>query len=209
MNTIAQRSKQLIFPTPLYIIDFNDTSFCDETIVNLKWLQDNNLGVGDDLCWTSIDTLHKRNEFQKIQSIILKEIEQVFNDVGLIRETQYISCMWANISKAINRHALHPHANSFFSGVIYLNTPINPGNIGFKDPRPAAEVLTFDYIESSIFSQRTIEIEPVKGRMIVFPSWLYHGTKRGFFPNDEERISLSFNILPKVKVQDFTRKIEL
>jgi uncharacterized protein (TIGR02466 family) len=102
---------------------------------------------------------------------------------------------------------LHPHSNSFFSGVLYCETPGISGNIGFKDPRPAAEVLYFDYADNSIFKERTVEIEPKKGRLVMFPSWLYHGTKSGFFSENENRISLSFNIMPVTEVTDFSKKI--
>ena len=117
--------------------------------------------------------------------------------------------MWANVSKSKNRHALHLHANSYFSGVLYLDAPSSPGNIGFKDPRVASEMLSFDYKLGSMFKERTIEIEPKPGRMLMFPSWLSHGTKPGNFNDSENRISLSFNVLPKVNVQDFSRKISL
>jgi uncharacterized protein (TIGR02466 family) len=205
----ASRQGSLIFPTPLHIIDFDDLTFCDRAATEIKNMQDAGLGGGDHLCWTTPDDLHKRDKFQELTAIIENEINLVFDNIGLLRDSFYITCMWANISKPDNRHALHMHANSFYSGVIYLETHGNPGNIGFKDPRYGSELLSFDYSTDSIFKSRTHEVTPKKGRLIFFPSWLAHGTKSGNFEYSQNRISLSFNVMPRCTIQDFTRKLTL
>lgn len=205
----VSRQTQLIFPTPVHIVDFSDTTFCDRAVVAVKAIQDAGEGVGDNICWCTPDNLDIRSEFQEIKGIILSEIDRVFNYIGLVRDSQYITCMWANVSKPQNRHALHPHANSYYSGVIYLETPGIPGNIGFKDPRPGSEMLSPDYTENSMFKLRTIEVEPKKGRLVMFPSWLHHGTRPGHFNESESRIALSFNIMIKGTITDHTRRLTL
>jgi uncharacterized protein (TIGR02466 family) len=204
-----QRQSLLIFPTPLHIVDFNDTAFCDRAVANLNTMKTAGLGGGDHLCWTSPDDLHTRSEFEELKNIIFQEAELVFDSIGLVRDSFYFTCMWANVSKPDNRHALHIHANSFYSGVIYLEAHGNPGNIGFKDPRYGSELLSFDYTHDSVFKERTHEVMPKKGRLVFFPSWLSHGTKSGNFEYYQDRISLSFNIMPKCSIQDFTRKLVL
>lgn len=205
----VNRQGLLIFPTPLHIIDFDDLSFCDRAATEIKNIQANGAGSGDHLCWTTPDDLHTRESFQELRIILENEVNLVFDNIGLLRDSCYITCMWANVSKPDNRHALHMHANSFYSGVIYLETYGNPGNIGFKDPRYGSEMLSFDYTNESIFKQRTYEITPKKGRLVLFPSWLAHGTKSGNFEYFQNRISLSFNIMPRCSIQDFTRKLTL
>lgn len=203
------RQTVLLFPTPIYVVDFHDNDFCDHAATAVKNIKNNNEGFGDHLCWTTPDDLHTRPEFGELKKILFDEIDKVFDEVGLIRESFYITCMWANISKSENRHALHLHANSYFSGVIYLEAPEDSGNIGFKDPRVASELLSFDYTDDSIFKNRTIELEPRKGRLLIFPSWLHHGTRPGTFDDSLDRIALSFNVMPRCNVQDFSRKISL
>jgi len=205
----AQRQVMSLFPTPLYVVDFDNLDFIQNIKIEVLKILQNGEVTRDELCSTTPDDLHNRESFSKLKDIILAEVELVFENIGLLYDDFYISCMWANISKSKNRHALHLHANSYFSGVLYLDAPASPGNIGFKDPRAASEMLSFDYKPGSMFKERTIEIEPKTGRMLIFPSWLYHGTRPGNFNDDENRISLSFNILPKVNVQDFSRKISL
>ena len=207
--TGAQRQMMSLFPTPLYLVDFDNLDFIQNIKIEvLKILQSGEV-IGDELCLTTPDDLHNRKPFSKLKDIILAEVRLIFENVGLIYDDIYISCMWANISKSKNRHALHLHANSYFSGVLYLDAPSSPGNIGFKDPRAASEMLSFDYKPGSMFKERTIEVEPKTGRLLIFPSWLHHGTRSGNFDDNENRISLSFNVLPKVNVQDFSRKISL
>jgi uncharacterized protein (TIGR02466 family) len=139
----------------------------------------------------------------------MSEVSLYLDELGVIRDSEKMTCMWANISKSKNRHAVHMHPNSFLSGVLYLNTPGTPGNIGFKDPRPGAEILAFNYKEDSVFKYRTREVEPKEGLLILFPSWLQHGTTRGNFEDLEDRISLSFNILPTGNFTDYSRRISL
>jgi len=205
----VSRQTQLIFPTPVHIVDFSDTEFCDKASLAVRAILDNGEGGGDDVCWCTPDNLDLRPEFSEIKNIILSEVGKVFDYIGLVRDDFYMTCMWANVSKPKNRHALHPHANSYYSGVMYLEAPGIPGNIGFKDPRPSSEILSPDYIQNSIFKLRTIEFEPKKGRLIMFPSWLHHGTRPGNFDENLNRISLSFNIMPRCVITDHTRRITL
>ena len=206
---IQHRQTVLTFPTPIHIIDFEKNDFCDRAAESVRKIKNSKQGFGDNLCWTTPDDLHTRQEFDELKNFLYIEIDKVLDEVGLLRESFYISCMWANLSKAENRHALHLHANSYYSGVIYLEAPDQPGNIGFKDPRSSSEMLSFDYTNESIFKNRTLEIEPKKGRLIMFPSWLHHGTRPGNFDDTQDRIALSFNVLPKCNVMDFSRKISL
>lgn len=199
-----QIHKELLFSTPLYVTDFGDV----EVIKNLKKkVLDCPVAFEDSLCKSTHDDLHKRNEFHEIHDLINPFIKSALDDIGLIREGHRITCMWSNISKPQNRHNMHLHPNSFLSGVLYLNCPPNPGNIGFRDPRHSMEMMDYDYKEDSSFRHRTIEVEPKTGRLILFPSWLQHGTRPGNFIGDK-RISLSFNVMPICSVNDYGRKIE-
>lgn len=202
---ITKKHVEYLYPTPIHTIDFLDTSFCDEIKKHLKNLQKNNIGRDDILCFITPDDLHKRPEFLNLNNIILDEANKILDEIGLIRDDIFITSMWSNISKSDNRHATHLHSNSLYSGVLYIEADERSGNIGFKDPRIAKEMLDFNWSDNSIFKHRTIEFQPKKGRLIFFPSWLYHGTKRGKFNINEDRISLSFNILPKSKANSFSR----
>ena len=195
---MTRRHVEYIFPTPLFISKIEDSSLLDDTITSLNRLTVDDIASEDALCKTTLDDLNLRYQFQDIKKVIDSEVRRVYDDLGVIRSKEIITCMWANMSKAANRHALHPHGNSYMSGVLYLSTPKDCGNIGFKDPRQGNEIIVPDYTEDSIFKNRTIEVEPKKGLLLMFPSWLYHWTKPHV--DNFDRWNISFNVLPTGKI---------
>lgn len=203
------RQTELLFPTPIKLIQFTDLSVCLKAKETIYSLDKNERLSDDELHWCTPDDLHLRKEFLDLKNLIMHEVSLYLDELGVVREGEKMLCMWANISKCKNRHAVHMHPNSFLSGVLYLSTPGIPGNIGFKDPRPGAEILSFKYTESSLLKHRTREVIPTTGLMILFPSWLSHGTNRGDFSDSEDRISISFNVMPSGKFIDYSRRIEL
>lgn len=203
------RQTELIFPTPIHLVQFTDVSFCYRARESIYKLDLSERLSDDELHWCTPDDLHLRPEFAELKSVIMSEVSLYLDKLGVIRNGEKMLCMWANVSKSKNRHAVHIHPNSFLSGVLYLSAPKIPGNIGFKDPRPGAEILTFNYTEESVFKHRTREVIPQLGLLILFPSWLGHGTNRGKFDDDEDRISLSFNVMPTGNFTDYSRRIEL
>lgn len=206
-ETIQPIHKELLFSTPIYIFDYGNAEILKSPL-DYVLNKSERLFVSE-TCASTEDFLHILPEFSKLIFDIKAKIKEVFDDIGLIRDDEIITCMWANVSKKLNRHNMHLHANSFFSGVLYLNAPNNAGNIGFKDPRYGSELLAFDFTEQSIFRHRTVEVEPITGRLIFFPSWLYHGTRQGEFNDNENRVSLSFNIMPRTKVTQYSRTLNM
>jgi uncharacterized protein (TIGR02466 family) len=104
--------------------------------------------------------------------------------------------MWSNVQESGMMHHVHQHPNSFLSGVLYISIPEceNPGRIHFTDPRQAKNMVYADFKKESCISSRTIWIKPTTGTLLLFPSWLEHGTEHFISNNkDDIRVSLSFN----------------
>ena len=86
------------------------------------------------------------------------------------------------------------------SGVYYVQAPRNSGRIEFIDPRTQNLMSPVKYIPDTKRPQicwTKVQYEPVAGRMLIFPSWLYHSVR----PNrskakgkDADRIIVSFNL---------------
>jgi len=100
---------------------------------------------------------------------------------------------WVNINYKNQHNILHSHdpfCDNALSGVFYVQTPKDCGNIRLYDPRytlTSAPDLKY-YNNASpchIFT-------PEPNLLLIFPSWLQHLVE----PNnsDEQRISISFNI---------------
>ena len=106
--------------------------------------------------------------------------------------------MWVNVLDTGGRQAMHNHANSFISGVVYL-TPTHPGcahrvhevagrHRVLVQERPRRRRRPGPYN-----ADKWISPPPEPGDMVLFPSYLMHAVP----PNPgERRITLSFNAIP-------------
>lgn len=105
--------------------------------------------------------------------------------------------MWVNVLDSGGRQAMHNHANSFASGVIYL-TPTDPGSQTVFMKSPGGTDFTFKndhkgMTPNEFCADKWVSPAPEPGDMVLFPSYLMHAVP----PNQgERRITLSFNAIP-------------
>lgn len=105
--------------------------------------------------------------------------------------------MWVNVLDTGGRQAMHNHANSFASGVVYLTETHDsartvfmksPGGHDFAIKNDHAGVATGPYN-----AEKWISPAPRPGDLILFPSYLMHAVP----PNaGGRRITLAFNAIP-------------
>jgi uncharacterized protein (TIGR02466 family) len=105
--------------------------------------------------------------------------------------------MWVNVLDTGGRQAMHNHANSFISGVVYL-TPTHPSSqtVFMKSPGGTEFMLKNDHpgVTPGEFSaDKWVSPAPQPGDLVLFPSYLMHAVP----PNQgDRRITLSFNAIP-------------
>jgi len=105
--------------------------------------------------------------------------------------------MWVNVMDAGGRQAMHNHANSFISGVVFL-TRTHPGaqTVFMKSPGGTDFLMKNDHSATTpteFSADKWVSPAPDPGDMILFPSYLMHAVP----PNQgERRITLSFNSIP-------------
>ena len=105
--------------------------------------------------------------------------------------------MWVNIMDKGGRQAMHNHANSFVSGVVYL-TPTHPGSqtVFMKSPGGYDFMFKNDHPRTTptqFSADKWVSPAPEPGDMVLFPSYVLHAVP----PNQgERRITLSFNAIP-------------
>jgi len=105
--------------------------------------------------------------------------------------------MWVNVLDTGGRQAMHNHANSFISGVIYL-TPTHPDSrtVFMKSPGGTEFSFKNDHAgtaNGTYNADKWISPAPAPGDMVLFPSYLMHAVP----PNaGERRITMSFNAIP-------------
>ena len=105
--------------------------------------------------------------------------------------------MWVNVMDTGGRQAMHNHANSFISGVVYL-TPTHPGSqtVFMKSPGGTDFLFKNDHagtIPGAFSADKWISPAPSPGDLVLFPSYLMHAVP----PNQgDRRVTLSFNAIP-------------
>ena len=104
--------------------------------------------------------------------------------------------MWVNINPTHSYNRQHTHPGSMFSGVYYIQTPKNCGNIYFERPQmDLEESFDWKYNKGTFNSLNSLEwwMPSTKHICYIFPSYMRHYVE----PNrsDIDRISISFNLL--------------
>jgi hypothetical protein len=105
--------------------------------------------------------------------------------------------MWVNVLDTGGHQAMHNHANSFISGVVYLTRTHpssqtvfmkSPGGVDFAFRNDHAGITPGEFN-----ADKWVSPAPEPGDMVLFPSYLMHAVP----PNlGEQRITMSFNAIP-------------
>jgi hypothetical protein len=105
--------------------------------------------------------------------------------------------MWVNVLDTGGRQAMHNHANSFISGVIYLTrTHADARTVFMKSPGGTEFAFRNDHAgvaTNSYNADKWVSPLPDPGDVVLFPSYLMHAVPAN--PGDR-RISLAFNAIP-------------
>jgi|TARA_B100000427_G_C15502686_1_gene592680 uncharacterized protein (TIGR02466 family) len=116
----------------------------------------------------------------------LKEYYSIYESNKNLRLQEY----WFNINghKAFNR--LHAHAGAFISGVYYVKTPKDCGDIYFQRK---TNLNLFKLDEVNKYNSEGYYEKPKENLLLLFPSWAEHLVLGN--NSKEDRISISFNFV--------------
>ena len=189
--------KAAYFPTIIYAKDVQlDNRLFEKEIV--EWSKkDKGIRRTNMIGWHSTTEMHQIPVFKPLVDELFKMQMEIYKEELLTREP-IIGNMWANINPPGGYNRPHIHPNSHFSGVYYIKAPQNSGEIVFNDPRSAAHMVMPDRVKDikpPSHLWREVRVIPLEGRMLMFPSWLWHCVE----PNESNdiRISVSFNFIQK------------
>lgn len=107
-----------------------------------------------------------------------------------------VSDAWYNKASYTEKHHIHAHPNSVLSGIFYLTTHTKKAKTKFYFPNPFYH-MDFSKIiysgEEFITSEKFIitEVQPVAGKLIIFPSNIQHDVETNITRDD--RYSIAFN----------------
>lgn len=126
--------------------------------------------------------------------IIFEEIfTKYMYDLKRVINTKFIiNCSWVvKINPGQDGGNYHIHANSYFSGVMYLENNIS--SIEFKSPL-GANRYSFDEEENTPYNTTGFLVNPEKNMLLFFPSHIEHKVNTNLTNNI--RYSIAFNIIP-------------
>lgn len=150
----------------------------------------------------SPETLQALEELRPLFEYICQMAFKAVADLDFIDCDIALTSAWLNINdtrQCMNSEHVH---GEVFSGVFYLQAPEDSGKLCLQNP-----AINRMWKGCSLTSQKnqftgeSIRIEPVEGSILMFPAYLPHSVETN--NHDEERISISFNIiaLPKGSIE--------
>ena len=131
-------------------------------------------------------------EMSDIRDIIQGALDTYYNHVFSPKnETEiYITQSWANYTGTGQFHHPHNHANSYISGVLYIQT-FKDDSIYFTRTPLQLPILTFQPVVQNHWNSQSWWLPANSGELLLFPSTLVHEVK--LRENLGTRISISFN----------------
>ena len=185
-----------LFPSPVHIFD---TDGFDEFKNNLidyayKLREEDSKGfnISNRHGWQS-----RGFDLTNMNDLLHGTILQGLSSFPSIKNTtQMRASAWVNINGPGAYNILHSHPNSHLSGIMWIKAPKDCGVISFDNPNGHStytEINSYNQeFKDQFFIHHSYWLPPIEGRMIIFPSHLYHQVNEN--NSNEDRISISFNI---------------
>jgi uncharacterized protein (TIGR02466 family) len=186
--------REEFFPTNVFGKDIKlDNDKLAQDIIN--WSnQDPGVAKTNVKGWHSTTDMASKPEYQLLVNELMIMSKDIFKEEWLDREP-VLGNMWANINPKEGMNQPHIHPNSLFSGVYYVKSNPKSGRLKIYDPRPGIQMVMPVRKEGQPPKHlwRDANLDPIPGRIIMFPAWLWHAVE----PNqsNELRISISFNFI--------------
>ena len=199
------------FPTLIFSVRVPDSALLNARLVEAIYAQREHDRTGIRKSnfpelggWHSHVRLHRDSRFGDLVRYVDAASDMMCGELGYHRSYRLrIGTMWSIINPPGGLNRAHIHPGCLWSGVYYVQAPGNSGSIEFTDPRTQNLMSSVAYIPNAKRPRmcwRKVQYKPVAGRMLIFPSWLYHGVN----PNRSrargkaaDRIIVSFNLSQK------------
>lgn len=195
--------KKQIFPTPLWLHDFDDSAslaaisrLAEQALANEEkhkgtGLQKSNQG----------NSFHTQNNFlgefieTPLYGLLSPKLAAALSDYGYKASSVRIS-YWSIISRSGAYNRRHNHPDSILSVAFYTQVPVGSGNLIFTDPRYGKLMeSTIGRTDQSISLHGHVKVLPKMGRLIIFPSYLEHEVEMSDCSGERIIYSLNLSVL--------------
>jgi uncharacterized protein (TIGR02466 family) len=186
-----------LFPTPVYFSNVEISDKETDEVFNTTY----HTNVGNS-CSDEFSVLEK---MPKLKTEVQKHIDHYVNEVinpDYIEQSDLkfeITYSWSNITESDQYHHSHSHANSFISGVVYIEATEGLDSIEFfKEGYQQLIIKPKDY---NLWNSFSWKFGVKTGNIALFPSHLTHAVNQRP-EGSPRRISIAFNVFPRGTIGD-------
>mgnify|MGYP001301652196 CR=1 FL=1 len=179
------------FPSPIWsgLLKGVDNDAIETFAYDRKNLDPEGTRLSNYIGWQSNSIRYGDNEaFDKLMQTISEEVDACAAQTGLPKLN--VQNVWMNINSPGAYNHLHNHAGSILSGVYYVKSQPEQGNI-FFERGDDAEYFLPPIEEANYFTSTATTYKATTGAIYIFPGWLKHSVQPNLTADD--RLSISFN----------------
>lgn len=188
MNSPIDYKKFELFPTPVYKskIEVQDRwlKLCKSTEYDRMKTGNGDISKNRNI----LDNLDLKNDIEDHINVYVRDWLKVHWKTEF-----YLTSSWLVQHKKGDWAQLHHHANSLISGVYYLKTPENSGDLFFHRNvnHLLSANLAFETLEDTNINNDLIKFNVKEGMIIIFPSNVFHSI--GKTNSIDSRYCIAFN----------------
>tara|TARA_Y100000593_G_C4289382_1_gene327410 strand:+ start:1140 stop:1766 length:627 start_codon:yes stop_codon:yes gene_type:complete len=144
-------------------------------------------------CWWNGDSV----VYEKLGEQILPLIKDYYYNTMKNNRTDElkVQSVWGNVANRGSYNSVHVHPSSQVSAVLYIKGTNESGDIIFYNPLGLTsrmlELSCGDMEEYTPYNQDRWFVTPMRGRLLIFPSYIPHAVQMN--NNDDDRISIAMN----------------
>lgn len=204
----VQFHRRAYFPTMIFQYDIKDPKELNKTLLSAiyaererdrKGISRSNLPqLGG---WHSHNNLHKSEEYRDLVGHVERAGEMITEDLGYSTAHRIkIGTMWSIVNPPRSANRAHVHPGCLLSGVYYIHAPEKSGDIEFIEPRTMHLMNQAKFQPNKKRAKENwtkVRFTPKPGRMLIFPSWLYHSVDPNMSDLEGDaanRVIVSFNL---------------
>ena len=152
----------------------------------------NNIAAADNSSASTNKYVLKNKKLKFLKDKLMEEFYLYSSDVLKYTNKFNITTSWFTKCEGGQSSNFHNHNNCMLSGVLYLTTDENCGNIKFQNFDDKRYLIHKE--EYNVYNSIDYSFKPSEGLLLIFPSEMWHRIEEN--KSDITRHSLAFNLTP-------------
>ena len=188
-----------IFPVYLFssLLDYPET-ILDEFHKNYKQQDMHNNGAHLLSTKDYTDCIVTKLDLQNLKQLIIDKSKIFCKELQYKPKSVFLNS-WITVQRPGEHVVVHNHINSDLSGVFYIKANKDSGILFLRNP-----LQQFNYTKLFKRPAKPVQVEPVEGKIVLWPSFIDHGVEKN--NTKEDRIAIAFNL--KFSDEEINEKIE-